>query len=76
MGKTGIITKEDKGGDNEYYHEIISLFNIYRSDNWKMQLKINQFKKCFNEEYGTNIEEFRECIYQAGIDITLDSGYY
>ena len=72
MGKTGIITKEDKGGDNEYYHDIISLFKIYRSVNWKMQIKINQVKQCFHAEYGTNVDEFLESIYQAGMDINLD----
>lgn len=72
MGKTGIITKEDKGGDNEYYHDIVSLFKIYRSVNWKMQIKINQVKQCFHAEYGTNVDEFLESIYQAGMDINLD----
>ena len=46
MGKSGVISKEDKGEDNEYYHDIISLFKIYRSVNWKMQIKtINQANK-------------------------------
>ena len=47
-------------------------FKIYRSVNWKMQIKINQVKQCFHAEYGTNVDEFLESIYQAGMDINLD----
>ena len=72
MGKSGVISKEDKGEDNEYYHDIISLFKIYRSVNWKMQIKINQVKQSFHAEYGTNEDEFLDSIYQAGMDINLD----
>ena len=53
MRKSGVVSKDVKGKDNEVYHDIISLFKIYRSVNWKMQIKINQVKQCFHTEYGT-----------------------
>lgn len=52
MGRTGIVTKEFKGEENTAYHDIIALFKIYRSVNWRMQIKINQVKYSFQMEYG------------------------
>ena len=34
MRKSGVVSKDVKGKDNEVYHDIISLFKIYRSVNW------------------------------------------
>lgn len=72
MGKSGVISKNVKEKDNEFYHDIISLFQIYRAVNWKMQIKINQVKQCFHTEYGMDVDEFLESVYQAGMDINLD----
>ena len=72
MRKSGVVSKDVKGKDNEVYHDIISLFKIYRSVNWKMQIKINQVKQCFHTEYGTDVDEFLDSVYQAGMDINLD----
>ena len=72
MSKSGVVSKDVKGKDNEVYHDIISLFKIYRSVNWKMQIKINQVKQCFHTEYGTDVDEFLDSVYQAGMDINLD----
>lgn len=72
MRKTGVVSTTVKGEDNEFYHDIISLFKIYRSVNWKMQIKINQVKQCFHTEYGTDVDEFLDSVYQAGMDINLD----
>ena len=47
MGKSGVITKKDTGKDNEAYHDIITLLKIYRSVNWRMQVKIGQVKRRF-----------------------------
>ena len=72
MKRTGIISKEVKDHDNEHYHDIVALFKIYRSVNWKMQIKINQVKQSFHAEYGTSVDDFLDSIYQAGMDINLD----
>ena len=72
MGRTGIVTKEFKGEENTAYHDIIALFKIYRSVNWRMQIKINQVKYSFQMEYGTDVDSFLDSIYQAGMDINQD----
>ena len=70
MGKTGIITTENK--NNEVYHDVITLFKIYRSVSWRMQVQIGQVKHRFQKEYGTDVDEFLESIYHAGMDINND----
>ena len=72
MGRSGIVTKEFKGDENTSYHDIIALFKIYRSVNWRMQIKINQVKHRFRMEYGTDVDSFLDSIYQAGMDINQD----
>ena len=44
MGKSGVINQDFKGEDNTAYHDVICLFKIYRSVNWRMQIKVNQVK--------------------------------
>ena len=58
MGKSGVINQDFKGEDNTAYHDVIRLFKIYRSVNWRMQIKVNQVKHRVQEEYGTNLDEF------------------
>lgn len=70
MGKTGIITTENK--NNEVYHDVITLFKIYRSVSWHMQVQIGQVKHRFHKEYGREVDEFLESIYHAGMDINND----
>ena len=72
MGKSGVINQDFKGEDNTAYHDVIRLFKIYRSVNWRMQIKVNQVKHRVQEEYGTNLDEFLDHIYQAGMDINQD----
>lgn len=47
-------------------------FKIYRSVNWKMQIKINQVKRHFQLEYGTDVDKFLDSLYQAGMDVDMD----
>ena len=54
MGKSGIITGENK--DNAVYHDVVRLFQIYRSVSWRMQVQIGQVKHRFKKEYGTDAE--------------------
>lgn len=74
MGRTGVINKQFNGEENEAYHDIIALFKIYRSVNWRMQIKVNQMKHRIQWEYGTDIDTFLDSIYQAGMDINQDLG--
>ena len=39
MGKSGVINQDFKGEDNTAYHDVIRLFKIYRSVNWRMQIE-------------------------------------
>ena len=73
MGKSGIISIKNTGKDNEAYHDIITLLKIYRSVNWRMQVKIGQVKRRFQAEYGTDVDEFLNKIYEAGLDINDDA---
>ena len=57
-GRSGIITEEFKGKENTAYHDVEKLFKIYRSVNWKMQIKINQVKRHFQLEYGPDVDNF------------------
>lgn len=63
-GRSGVISKEYKGEENTAYHDVIKLFKIYRAVNWQMQIKINQVKRRFHMEYGTDVDEFLECIFR------------
>lgn len=74
MGRAGVITEDFKGSGNTAYHDIVALFKIYRSVNWRMQIKINQVKHRFQIEYGTDVDSFLESIYHAGMDINQDLG--
>ena len=70
MGKLGVIVTEDK--TSEVYHDVVTLFKIYRSVSWRMQVQVNQVKHRFQKEYGTDIDEFLDSIYQAGMDLNED----
>ena len=59
-------------GEDPAYHDVIKLFKIYRAVNWQMQIKINQVKRRFHMEYGTDVDEFLDSIYQAGMDVERD----
>lgn len=71
-GRAGVISKEYKGEENTEFHDIIKLFKIYRVVNWQMQIKINQVKRRFHTEYGTDVDFFLDSIYQAGMDVDTD----
>lgn len=71
-GRSGVITEEFKGKENTAYHDVEKLFKIYRSVNWKMQIKINQIKRHFQLEYGTDVDKFLDSLYQAGMDVDTD----
>ena len=74
MKKSGVIIEDFKGSENAAYHDVVALFKIYRSVNWKMQIKVNQVKHRVQLEYGTDIDSFLDSIYRAGMDINQDLG--
>jgi len=71
MKKNGIQTSIDRNQPD--YHDIVTLFKIYRSVAWRMQMKISQVKQSFQREYGTDVDSFLESIYQAGLDLNEDT---
>jgi len=74
MGRIGIITEHFQSDKNALYHDVKSLFELYRSVSWKMQIKVNQVRHRFRTEFGKDIDEFLESIYQAGMDLNLEIG--
>lgn len=70
MGKSGIVTVENK--NSEVYHDVVTLFKIYRSVSWRMQVQIGQVKHRFQKEYGTDVDDFLDSLYQAGMDLKDD----
>lgn len=70
MGKNGIIITTDI--KSEVYHDVVTLFKIYRSVSWRMQVQIKQVKHRFQKEYGTDVDEFLDSLYQAGMDLNDD----
>ena len=70
MGKSGVITT--KCNEDGIYHNVIALFKIYRSVSWRMQVQIKQVSHRFRREYGADVEEFLDSLYQAGMDLNED----
>lgn len=56
MGRSGVISQRFAGEENERYHDVAALLKIYRSVNWRMQVKVNQVKHRIQREYGTDID--------------------
>ena len=73
MGKSGIITTKNKRPD--VYHNVKALFKIYRSVSWRMQVQMKQVSHQFRKEYGVDVDEFLDSIYQAGMDLNEDEAY-
>lgn len=70
MRTSGIKTEEDR--NNEVYHDTKNLFLLYRSVNWRMQIKVNQIRGRIRAEYGMEVDKFLDSVYQAGMDINQD----
>ncbi len=51
------------------YHDTWKLLKRYRDVVWSLELSVQQVKKQFQLEYGSNIEDFLETIYLAGADL-------
>ena len=72
MGKSGFKIERAAGGENTLYHDVAEVFRVYRQVTWQMQAKIHQVKARFHREYGTDIDDFLESVYAAGLDLNDD----
>ena len=72
MGKSGFKIERAAGGENTLYHDVAEVFRVYRQVTWQMQAKIHQVKARFHREYGTDIDDFLESVYAAGLDVARE----
>lgn len=59
----------------DVYHNVKALFKIYRSVSWRMQVQMKQVSHQFRKEYGVDVDEFLDSIYQAGMDLNEEKAY-
>jgi len=56
--------------DDPRYHNTWKLLSKYRDVVWSMELSVLQLKNRFQIEYGCNIDEFLDSLYDAGINFS------
>lgn len=61
--------KEKDVTEDPRYHDTRKLLRKYRDVTWSLELSVQQLKKQFQVEYGTDIEEFLDSVYLAGADL-------
>ena len=61
--------KEKDVTEDPRYHDTRKLLRKYRDVTWSLELSVQQLKKQFQVEYGTDIEEFLDTVYLAGADL-------
>lgn len=61
--------KEKDVTEDPRYHDTRKLLRKYRDVTWSLELSVQQMKKQFQVEYGTDIEEFLDSVYLAGADL-------
>lgn len=59
--------------ENPLYHNTWTLLRKYRDVVWSLELSVQQVRRQFEIEFGSNIEDFLESIYLAGVDFA-DTG--
>lgn len=59
--------------ENPKFHDTWLLLRKYRDVVWGLELSVQQVKRRFQMEFGSNIEDFLESIYIAGVDFS-DNG--
>ena len=60
------MTKKPRGcsaAEDPRYHDTWCLLKKYRDVVWSLELSVQQLRKQFAAEYGSNIEDFLESIY-------------
>ena len=56
--------------ENPLYHDTWVLLEKYRDVVWSLELSVQQVRRKFHNEYGTDIDEFLESIAMAGADLS------
>ncbi|MCQ2433295.1 MAG: hypothetical protein MJ175_11885 [Clostridia bacterium] len=51
------------------YHDTLLLMTKYRDVVWSLSVAVEQTKSDFRQIFGTNVEEFLDSIYLAGVDL-------
>lgn len=59
--------------ENPKFHDTWLLLRKHRDVVWGLELSVQQVKRRFQMEFGSNIEDFLESIYIAGVDFS-DNG--
>ena len=54
------------------YHNTWRLLKRYRDVVWSLELSVLQLKNQFHVEYGCDVDEFLDSMYQAGMNIDQD----
>jgi len=62
--KVGLVRVDSR------YHDTWRLLKNYRDVVWSMELSVQQLKKEFACEYGSDIDDFLESVYMAGADLS------
>lgn len=55
--------------DDPRYHDTRRLLRKYRDVTWSLELSVQRLRSQFHMEYGTDIEEFLDTVYQAGANL-------
>lgn len=55
--------------DDLRYHDTRRLLRKYRDVTWSLELSVQRLRSQFHVEYGTDIEEFLDTVYQAGANL-------
>ena len=62
-------SKEKDVSENTLYHDTWTLLRKYRDVVWSLELSVQKVRRQFQIEYGSNIEDFLESIYIAGVEL-------
>lgn len=55
--------------NTEFYHDTITLLEMYRDAVWNLELAVQQVEHLFLIKYNNSIQEFLDSMYLAGADI-------
>ena len=56
--------------ENPLFHDTSILLEKYRDVVWSMELSVQQVRRKFHNEFGTNVDDFLDAIATAGIDLS------
>lgn len=56
--------------ENPLYHDTSVLLEKYRDVVWSMELSVQQVRRKFHNEFGTNVDDFLEAIAASGVELS------